>query len=166
MEKGNRMERIQKILAHPEYRECVRLIGEWEKDRKFCRHDYVHFLNVARLAMILKLKEDLTIPQEEIYAAALLHDVARHIQYETGEDHAAASSRLARSILLDAGFGEKETCVIIDAIRNHRNKDIEKEKNLRGILYRADKLSRECYVCEMESECNWKDEKKNRELLL
>lgn len=160
------MERIQAIIHHPLYKEYTGKIKEWEKDRQFCKHDYVHFLNVARLAMIIKLKEDLTMSEELIYAAALLHDIGRHIQYETGKDHATASGELAFQILEEAGYSEKETGVIIDAIINHRNEGIKEEKNLRGILYRADKLSRECYFCEMEPYCNWKDGKKNKELIL
>ena len=160
------MERIQAIINHSLYREYLNKIKDCEKDRKFCKHDYVHFLNVARLATILKLKEDLTTTQELIYAAAMLHDIGRHIQYETGEDHATASGRLAPEILKDAGFTENETVVIVDAILNHRNEAVREEKNLRGILYRADKLSRECYFCEMEAFCDWKDGKKNKELVL
>lgn len=160
------MERIQQIINHPLYKEYLSKIKEWEKDRKFCKHDYVHFLNVARIAMILKLKEDLTVSEEYIYAAALLHDIGRHIQYETGEDHAKASGRLAPEILKDTGFSEKEKDVIIDAIVSHRNEAVKDEKSLRGILYRADKLSRECYFCEVEGLCDWKDGKKNRELVL
>lgn len=160
------MERIQKIIQHPLYKKYLSTIKEWEKERKFCRHDTVHFLNVARLAMIIKLKEDLTIYQEEIYAAAMLHDIGRHIQYETGEDHAAASGRLALPILTESGFSQKETDVIIDAIIHHRDEKIKEEKSLRGILYRADKLSRDCYFCESEPLCHWKEGKKNKELCL
>ena len=38
------------------------------------------------------------------------------------------------------------------------------EKNLNGLLYRADKMSRACFCCQVEPICNWKDEKKNLKL--
>ena len=54
--------------------------------------------------------------------------------------------------------------MIVDAIRNHRNKEIAREKTLRGVLYRADKMSRGCFCCQAEQECDWAVEKKNLEL--
>ena len=33
--------------------------------------------------------------------------------------------------------------------------------DLAGILYRADKNSRNCFACKAEHECNWSREKKN-----
>lgn len=163
---GKGMERIQKIIHHPLYKEYTGKIKEWEKDRPFCRHDYVHFLNVARLAMIIKLKEQIEISEELIYAAALLHDIGRHIQYETGNDHAIAGGKLAPAILKESGYSESETDVIVEAIINHRNEEVKEEKNLKGLLYRADKLSRECFFCEVNRMCNWKEGKKNEKLLL
>lgn len=160
------MERIQAIIKHPLYKEHTGKIKEWEKDRPFCRHDSAHFLNVARLAMIIKLKEQLDISEELIYAAALLHDIGRHIQYETGEDHAAASGRLAYPILKAAGYSDRETDMVVEAIISHRNEKVKEEKNLKGLLYRADKLSRECYFCEVSQMCRWKEGKKNKELIL
>lgn len=160
------MERIQKIIHHPLYKEYTGKIKEWEKDRPFCRHDYVHFLNVARLALIISLKEHMEVPQELIYAAALVHDIGRHIQYETGSDHALAGGSLAPPILKAAGFSRGETDMIIEAVVNHRNEAVKEEKNLKGLLYRADKLSRECYFCEVNQLCDWKEGKKNETLLL
>ncbi|MBD5545145.1 MAG: HD domain-containing protein [Lachnospiraceae bacterium] len=159
------MERIQKLIRHPLYLEYTKSIREWEKDRPFCKHDYVHFLNVARLAMIIKLKEQIDLSEELIYGAALLHDIGRHVQYETGKDHAIVSSELAPKILKESGYNQEETDLIVEAVRNHRNEKVKEEKNLKGILYRADKLSRECYFCEAEPLCHWKNKKKNKELV-
>ena len=50
--------------------------------------------------------------------------------------------------------------MILEAIRMHRTDPIN-EKNLAGILYRADKKSRACYCCESEPLCNWSNQKKN-----
>ena len=158
------MKRIDKILKHDLFLKFLEKTYEYEKDRRFCRHNMEHFLSVARIAQILNLKRKLKIDKAYVYAAALLHDIGRFKQYEDGTPHEKVSAALAPAILGDCGFGEKEIELIVEAIRNHRNSAIEKERSLRGILYRADKLSRSCFACEMEPECNWKNEKKNLKL--
>lgn len=156
------MDRVNRILEHPLYRECLRKIDEWEKGRIFCGHDSGHLLHVARIAMLLNLEKKAGLEKEAVYAAALLHDVGRFVEYECGEDHSIASAKIAPGILREAGFLEAEIAEITDAIRNHRNKQVAGEENLRGILYRADKLSRDCYFCEAQKECDWSSEKKNQ----
>lgn len=153
--------RINKILNHDLFIKCVARNEEEEKDRKFCRHNMGHFLDVARLAMIFNLQKQLAIPQDMIYAAALLHDIGRFKQYQDGTPHEQASAALAPEILRDCGYDDKETSVIIEAISNHRNAKIKEEANLNGLLYCADKMSRSCFACPVEHECNWKADKKN-----
>ena len=160
------MERVNRILAHPAYREAVRKNEEAEQKRRYCHHDMAHFLDVARIAMLLAVKEELPVSEESVYAAALVHDMGRYRQYEDGTPHERASAELAEKILLESGFSDKEAHVIIDAVRNHRNAETAKEKNLRGLLYRADKLSRACFACPVQEECNWSAEKKNLRLLV
>ncbi len=155
------MRRIDKILKHATFTACMEKNREWEKDRVFCRHDMGHFLSVARIAHLLNLKKKLKQKKEVVYAAALLHDIGRFRQYEAQIPHEQASAALAPGILKDCGFGDKETEMIVDAIRSHRNEKIRKEKSLRGILYQADKLSRDCFFCPVEKDCNWKHDKKN-----
>lgn len=162
---GNDMERIQTILHNQTYQEYIQKIETCELSRTFCRHNTVHFLDVARIAWSINLEEKLMLEKEIIYAAALLHDIGRFVQYETGEDHAVVSGRLAPAILSQCGFDDKETEMIVEAIIQHRNPDIQWDKNLNGIIYRADKLSRACYFCKAEADCNWKGDKKNRKLL-
>ncbi|MFR4429839.1 MAG: HD domain-containing protein [Blautia faecis] len=96
-----------------------------------------------------------------MYAAALLHDCGKHEQYEIGTPHEQASARIAPEILKACGFNDEETGVIVTAISRHRDPEAAKEKNLNGILYRADKASRACFACDAEKDCNWKDGKKN-----
>lgn len=160
------MERVNRILAHPAYREAVRKNEEAEQERRYCHHDMAHFLDVARIAMLLAAKEELSVSGESVYAAALVHDMGRYRQYEDGTPHELASAELAEKILMESGFDDKETCVIIDAVRNHRNAETAKEASLRGLLYRADKLSRACFVCPVQEECTWSAEKKNLKLLV
>lgn len=132
-----------------------------EEGRRFCHHDMGHFLDVARLAMIFALQEGQPLPEEMIYAAALLHDIGRWRQYEDGTPHEKASALLAPEILAESGFTKEEIEQILSAILNHRNAAVKKERTLDGILYRADKMSRSCFCCEAEKECDWKGDKKN-----
>lgn len=155
------MNRIDKILNHDLF---LHHLGENEKaeaDRQFCRHNMVHFLDVARIGAIINLEEGLGLNREWIYAAALLHDCGKHVQYETGMPHELASAEIAPEILRSCDFDDNETSVIVDAIRSHREISVAGEPTLSGVLYRADKASRACFACKSERECNWKDDKKN-----
>ena len=102
------MNRINAILKDPEYQTYLREIGICEKDRIFCRHNMAHFLDVARLAWIFNLEEHMNLERERIYAAALLHDIGRHLQYREGIPHEKASEKLAAPILERCGFENKE----------------------------------------------------------
>lgn len=159
------MDRIDKILNHDLFIENMRKNEAAEVDRHFCRHDIVHLLDVARIGEIINLEEQLEVPKEWIYGAALLHDIGRHEQYGKGTPHELASAEIAPDILCDCGFDKKETDVILTAIRRHRDKTAAEERNLTGILYRADKASRACFYCKAEAECDWKKEKKNLRII-
>ena len=161
--KGNAKmpDRVNKILNHDLFIKNLAKNKIAEADRIFCRHDMGHFLDVARLAMILNLTESFGIEKELIYAAALLHDIGRFRQYEEGIPHEQESARIAPEILKECGFNNKETHVIITAIQSHRDARVREEKNLSGLLYRADKMSRNCFACEAECQCDWKADKKN-----
>ncbi len=158
------MERYQAILENEEYITHVMNCQELEKDRKFCHHDMSHFLDVARIGMILNLTEGYGIPKDILYAAALLHDVGRDVQYKDGTPHEVSSAEIAESILLSTSYGEEERRDIIEAISSHRNRDIMDEKSLRGLLCRADKMSRPCFACKAEPECDRKKQTKNMDL--
>lgn len=158
------MERIDRIIKHELFLYHLHANEAAEAQRCFCRHSMVHFLDVARIGMIINLEEKMEVRRDWIYAAALLHDLGKHIQYEKGTPHEVASAEIAPAILKECGFDNKETDVIIGAIRSHRDETVREERNLRGILYRGDKASRACFACEAETECNWKDGKKNLQI--
>lgn len=155
------MERANRILNHDLFVLHLGKNREAEADRIFCRHDMAHFLDVARIGMIINLEDGLALNREWIYAAALLHDLGRHIQYENGTPHEQASGEIAPRILADCGFDDSETSVIDDAILHHRDSSVLRERSLRSLLYRADKASRACFSCEARLMCDWKKEKKN-----
>lgn len=155
------MNRVDLILEHPKYQEYLDKIEQAEEKRIFCLHNMNHFLDVARIAYIMNLEEDLRISKEVIYATALLHDIGRFQQYEDGTPHEKASALLAPEILAETGFDEQEQAEILRAIGEHRNREVKEEKSLAGIIYRADKASRACFACEAESQCDWEKSKKN-----
>ena len=155
------MERVNRILKNHTYHDCLQQIYRLEAGRIFCGHDMAHFLDVARLAYIFNLEENLQIEKERIYAAALLHDVGRHIQYMEGTPHQEAGVPIAAQILTDCGFSEEERADILEAVARHRDRTVKSEHSLAGLLYRGDKASRGCFGCQAEAECDWSDEKKN-----
>ncbi len=151
-------------MRHPMWRGAMAQIAEAEEGRIFCGHDLDHFLQVARLAYIENLERQLHQPKALIYAAALLHDIGRGLEYQQDIPHEEASCALAAGILQDCGFGEGERAAIVDAISAHRAADTAKRDDLAGLLYRADKGSRPCFFCGAQKQCNWPEEKKNKEI--
>ena len=163
----NGMKRVNAILAHPLYRECYARLEELEKDRIFCRHQMTHLLDVARIAYISNMEQGLGIEKEVIYAAALLHDIGKYVQYEDGTPHEQSGEKIASEILgslseKDA-FSDEENRMILTAIRGHRRLR-EGAEVLEKLLYTSDKASRMCFACPAEGECDWSTEKKNMEL--
>jgi len=155
------MNRVDKIINNECYRQCYNVIQQLEEERIFCGHDMIHFLDVARIAYILNLESGLKIDKEIIYATALLHDIGRHMQYIRNIPHHEASAQIAEGILKDSGFSQKETENIILAILAHRDKTGPGREDLSGIICRADKISRNCFDCNAQMECNWPSDKKN-----
>lgn len=160
------MERIQKIFKHPLYRENFYKLQEAEKDRKYCRHDLSHFMDVARISYIYSLEEGEDVDKVLIYAAALLHDIGRARQLEEGIPHEAAGAELAEEILEAVGFNEEHVSLITKAIALHRNADENFPSKLAEYIYRADKASRKCYCCKAAEDCKWEHDRRNREIYI
>jgi len=157
-------ERFQRILKNKQYRRHLELTADYEKDRIFCKHDLSHLLDVARIAYILCLEDKAELSKDLIYAAALVHDIGRHVQYEDGTPHEQAGAELCGSILREEGYREDEILTIKEAVSNHRNVKVKMCKDLSWYIYRSDKLSRACYSCSATELCNWPDSKKNLDL--
>lgn len=182
MEQGMKMKKniniIDAIRQHPLFREYYKRLEEAERDRKFCCHQMDHLLDVARIAYIQNLEQELGFSKNVIYAAALLHDIGKVRQYEEGIPHEIASAEIAEVILREVslpgkknemeepggeGFSEEERTEILRAVRGHR-KYYRGMSGLEKLLYTSDKKSRQCFACFAESECNWSLEKKNMEI--
>ncbi len=159
------MQRVGRIIGDSFYRYCLEQNAAREVDRPFCRHDFQHMLDVARICYILMVEGNQLVDficqnrldnhqaaKEVVYAAGLLHDIARWQQYDTGEDHALTGARLARPVLERAGFLPHEIEVITRAIAAHRRG--EPRGGLLGrLLCRADDLARPCALCAARNEC-------------
>ena len=161
--------RLTFIQNHPLYLSAARRLQDLEETRVFCRHQMNHLLDVARIAYILNLEMKLGISRDLIYAAALLHDIGKGRQYEEGIPHETASADLAEQILADMpaklAFTSEEQQQILTAIRGHRRLRCDAEP-LEALLYKSDKMSRACFACPAESQCNWSNDKKNMEIQL
>lgn len=154
------MQRVDRIIDDETFRRLLEHTAELEKDRIFCRHGIDHLLDVARIALIMSYDDGIPIERDVIYAAALLHDIGRCAQYENGTAHEEESARIAPQILNKCGYSDEETDEIVRAIREHGNENIKDEKSLTGILYRADKASRKCYMCKAGDKCHKKPGKR------
>ncbi|WP_294374996.1 HD domain-containing protein [uncultured Clostridium sp.] len=153
------MDKINEILKNKKYIECLNEIEKLEKDRKFCRHNMNHFLDVARIAYILVLEKGLNYSKDVIYAVGLLHDIGRGEEYKTGVNHDDASAEIAEEILRETSYTDDEKKIILKAILSHGTDGSEDE--FQDIIYKSDKLSRNCFKCHAEKECYWSKEKKN-----
>jgi uncharacterized protein len=146
--------RVNQILQHELYEEYDRKNKLAEAKRVFCRHGSDHGLNVARIAYIYLLERgETSLSKEVIYAAGLLHDIGRWVEYETQEDHAQVGARLAPQILRDCGFSEQEVEVIVQGILEHRLKFSEEASILGQALLQADDWERDCKNCESKTLC-------------
>lgn len=153
------LEKVNAILKNHKFCTYLSKINKLEKNREYCKHNLQHLLDVARIAYIKVLEENIDIKKEVIYAAALLHDIGRWQQYEEGVPHELASVELAKGILDECGFNNEEKEKIFSLIGNHRKK--ESSNLLQNIFYYSDKVCRSCFMCKSISKCNWPDEKKN-----
>ncbi|HOB86399.1 MAG TPA: HD domain-containing protein [Bacillota bacterium] len=150
------MERINRLIFDEEYRLYLLKNKAPEETRIFCKHDFEHLLNVARLTYLLLLEEGCPfISKEQAYAAGLLHDIGRWKEYLDGVDHAEYGAQLAEPILHRSGFQPEEIDLIVEAIRQHRGK-IDPQEPLSPLgraLRQADQLSRLCFMCTALSDC-------------
>lgn len=161
------LQRVERILKDRWYKEYLLRNATREAKRRFCRHNFQHMLDVARVAYILMLEAgDLQVfvrqyhfsgpeaAREIIYAAGLLHDIGRWEEYDHQMDHAAASARLAKELMGRTGFSPLEVDIVVRAILEHRRRDGQ-ETLLGRYLHAADRLSRPCLSCPVQAECHW-----------
>ncbi|MBS3897262.1 MAG: HD domain-containing protein [Dethiobacter sp.] len=149
------MEAVQKLIQDHDYLYYLSLTKNYETDRRYCCHNFSHLLDVARIAWILCLERQISLPRSVVYAAALLHDIGRFAEHEDGRiDHAAKSASLAEPLLARHGFSLAETKLILQAILVHRQTPETVTDLLGAVLAEADDLSRLCYDCPAQAGCH------------
>lgn len=111
--------------------------------------------------------------RDVVYATALLHDMGRVAQYETGEPHHAAGQRYARELLGTLAGPVRFTASEIDAIAcavgAHRSGGVRAAASpavatLADLLRASDKAARACWSCPARATCCWQPEKMNETL--
>ncbi len=156
-------DRVTSIICHPVFVERLNIIEKKEKDRIFCKHGLEHLTDVARIAMIINLSDDLGFERDVVCAAAYLHDIGRS---EEG-NHEENGVKISESILAECGYNRQEVNIIADAILKHRqeNKGFENDKgDITSLIAKADKLSRNCFSCSARNECYWDEKMKNKRI--
>jgi uncharacterized protein len=102
-------------------------------------HAYDHVKRVFSLAM--RIGTILGANLRVLGAAALLHDVGRARENETGVSHSIVSGEMSVEILEEVGFTQDEIQSVRDVIRTHRFSEGLTPTSLEGeILSDADKL--------------------------
>lgn len=152
------------VLNHKLFNKKIKKIEDDEKTRVFCKHDFSHLMDVARICYIINLEENLNIDKDLIYVTALLHDLGRADEVDIGINHSILSQEIAQEILKDLDFNDESKQRIIKAIKHHRTNE-ENDDRFIEIFYKADKLSRMCFRCPARSICNWPEEKKNKTVI-
>lgn len=159
------MARVNQLLEHDDFICYMEKIENLEKERRFCRHGFEHGLSVARVAYAYLLERGTEIPAKEVvYAAAFLHDIGRWVEYQTGEDHAEASARLALPLLEACRFSSEDIQVILKGIREHRRHPDDNLTLLGKAMALADDWARDCRNCTVQNLC-YKFNNKMKEII-
>lgn len=159
------MKYVAALLNDQTYIQKLHQIEVYEQDRIYCRHGFSHLMDVARLSWQYAMERRLKADKEQLYLAALLHDIGRADEYQYGISHEAAGKRLAGEILLHIGYPEEKTAEILAAIEGHRgeaDRGEDKTAGLAELIKEADHLSRPCFFCQAADSCKWSSERKNR----
>jgi uncharacterized protein len=102
-------------------------------------HDWSHTWRVVRLCQVIGEKEKADL--EILYAAALLHDIARAEADRCGVCHAELSARKARPVLAHCGFPPEKIDAVIHCIETHRFRSTAQPRSLEAqVLFDADKI--------------------------
>ncbi len=159
---------MEEVLTHPKYAAYLSRLTELEKDRKFCKHDEIHFFEVYDLMSALNEQNACGYTDAMLFACAYFHDIGRVLEYEEGISHNEASAALCREILLSLGWNENEIEEVCGAILSHGNRKFVEQRllertkihTLADLLSYADQMTRRCFACEMRDVCHWKEEEK------
>lgn len=153
---------VDKLLKETDFLQQLEQLEQLEEDRQFCRHGLAHLMDTARLIWIRCLEGRRGMNKEMIYLAALLHDLGRIDQYETGRPHEEAGAERADKLLDAIGYPAEGREKIRQAVLGHRGSGSAQEIiELSALLGWADQRSRMCFQCRAKDSCNWRQDQKN-----
>ncbi len=124
--------------------EQMKLVEEYAKDQmvKLGVHGWPHVKRVERLCILLSKAEKKNVDMEILRVAALLHDVAKHLEKEdNSKDHGETGASMARDFLKTISFSEEKISLVSRAIRVHTHRE-EPSSVEAEILYDADFLDK------------------------
>ena len=165
-----------RVLKHPEFLRIMNRIREQEAERIYCHHELEHALDVARIAWILFLEETVQTQSEaldreermllkdELYVCALLHDIGRSAQYETGIHHSETGLIIAKEILTDIECPVEWIGAILEVLAGHHGRSKKTKASDLDLGYyigKADHDCRLCFFCEAKDSCKWGLEDRN-----
>jgi len=102
-------------------------------------HTFDHTKRVYALSM--RIGRELDADLKILGAAALLHDIGRPVEDETGVSHSILSGEMSEQILKEVGFDDAEIDKTVNAIRTHRFSEGIEPNSVEGrILSDVDKL--------------------------
>ncbi len=124
---------------------------------------------MARIAYIRNLEEGLGFDKEMIYAAAVLHDIGKSLQYEEKVPHEIAGERSQGG---NTGLLFRMKRVLDLRMRKRRSVGCQGTPDgletwadtLEKLLYEATKRPDCVFHVLAEEKCNWNEEKKNMEI--
>lgn len=128
------------------HRKQLELIEKYAKEQMFKLglHAWPHVKRVERLCMLISKSEaeNTGVDVDVLKAAALLHDVAKHLEKSSfSQDHGESGAVMAHDFLRTIGFDEVEAKLICHAIRGHTHRE-EPTSVEAKILHDADFLDK------------------------
>ncbi|MFW9805465.1 MAG: HD domain-containing protein [Candidatus Thorarchaeota archaeon] len=102
-------------------------------------HTFDHIKRVYGLCM--RIGDEMGADLKVLGAAALLHDIGRPKENDTGVSHSIISGEMSQEILTELEYDEEEIKKVVEAIRTHRFSEGLEPSTLEGkILSDVDKL--------------------------
>ena len=102
--------------------------------------------------------------KDELYVCALLHDIGRSAQYETGIHHSETGLIIAKEILTDVQCPQEWVNEILNVLAGHHGRSKKpkaSEMDLGYYIGKADHDCRLCFFCEAKDSCKWGLEDRN-----
>jgi len=120
-----------------------RLIETYAREQmsKLGLHGWPHVKRVVRLCEETLKAENKNVDSEVLEAAALLHDIAKHVKDNNALDHGEKGAEMAKSLLVSIGFDERKIGQVCHAIRVHTHRE-EPHSVEAKILHDADFLDK------------------------